>query len=54
MAMNNVVTVAGANGQLGRRIALALARSGAAVRALVRGSPSDRAYEMLRRAGEVA
>ena len=49
--MNNVVTVAGATGQLEQRVALALARRGASVRALVRGTSSHRAHEVLRRAG---
>lgn len=49
--MNSTVTVAGATGQLGHRVALALARRGASVRALVRSTSSHRVHEVLRRAG---
>ncbi|MFC3657062.1 NmrA family NAD(P)-binding protein [Xanthomonas hyacinthi] len=49
--MNNIVTVAGATGQLGQRVALALARRGASVRALLRSTSSHRGHEALLRAG---
>lgn len=48
---NNIITLAGATGELGELIATALVRRGASVRALVRGGTSDQSTQALRMSG---